>query len=317
MIDRFIKTAKKIKARIVLPEFYDGRIQEAAKKSRDFSVPVFPCWNDAEISLAKKSGAGFVDCREVHKDLARGYSKITGIKLRTAEVIVKDKLISAALLLKLGYVDAMVGGCVYTSGDFIAVSKQVIGLRKGIRVPSSFFIMDVPGFGQYVYADASVNPNPTAEELADIAVMTGISAKQLLGIKPRIAMLSFSTKGSAEHPDVCKVVRATELAKKKGKKFGLLVDGELQADAALRLDVAKRKIKGQIGEVAGRANVLIFPDLDAGNIAYKLTQYFGKARAYGPILQGFAKPLSDLPRGARVEDIIGILAIVSVLSQQK
>ncbi len=317
MTERFIQKAKKTKAKIVLPEFYDERIQKAAKKAKDFAVPVFPCWIEEDVALSKKCGIKYIDCSSIQKELTKAYIKLSKVKARTAEAIVKDKLISAALLLKLGYVDGMVGGCVYTSGDFIAVSKQIIGLKKGIRIPSSFFIMDVPGFGQYVYADASVNPNPTAEELADIAVMTGINVKKLLGIKPRIAMLSFSTKGSAEHPDVHKVIKATKIAQKKGKRFGLAIDGELQADAALRLDVAKRKIKGDLGKVAGRANVLIFPDLDAGNIAYKLTQYFGKAFAYGPILQGFNKALSDLSRGAKVEDIIGIIAIVSVLAKSR
>ena len=195
----------------------------------------------------------------------------------------------------------------------------MIGLQQGISVPSSFFIMTIPGYkggeqGALLYADASVNPNPTAEELADIAVISGQTAKKLLNWKPRIAMLSFSTKGSAEHPDVSKVIKATNIAKKKIK--GLAIDGELQADSALVMSTAKRKIKEKIGDVAGKANILIFPDLDAGNIAYKLTQILAKANAYGPILQGFAKPVSDLSRGATVEDITGVIAMLSVWSKR-
>ena len=159
-----------------------------------------------------------------------------------------------------------------------------------------------------------MNPNPTAKELADIAVSTGLTAKTLLGWKPRIAMLSFSTKGSANHPDVNKVVEATEMAKRKAAGAGIEIDGELQADAALVPSIAERKMKEGTGKVAGRANILIFPDLDAGNISYKLTQILANANAYGPILQGFNKPLSDLSRGAKVSDIVGAIAIVAVIA---
>lgn len=167
-----------------------------------------------------------------------------------------------------------------------------------------------------IYADASVNPNPTAEELADIAVSTGMTAKTLLGWKPRIAMLSFSTKGSAVHHDVSKVVEATEIAKRKAKGTGIEIDGDLQADAALVLSTAERKMNGMIGKVAGRANILIFPDLDAGNISYKLTQTLAKANAYGPVLQGFDMPLSDLSRGAKVKDIFGVITIVAAIADK-
>jgi phosphate acetyltransferase len=168
--------------------------------------------------------------------------------------------------------------------------------------------------GTLMYADAAVNPDPTAEQLADIAIATGRSARSLLGWEPRIAMLSFSTKGSANHPLVDKVIRATEIAKTKAPEMD--VDGELQADSAIVPEVAKKKIR-EPGLVAGRANILVFPDLNAGNIAYKLTQYLGGAKAYGPILQGFSKPISDLSRGAKIEDVVGVIAIVCVLSQSE
>ncbi|RLE42198.1 phosphate acetyltransferase, partial [Candidatus Woesearchaeota archaeon] len=249
---------------------------------------------------------------------AKVYSRLSKTPLRTSLLIAKQPLFYSALALRCNDVEAMIGGLVYTSGDFIAVCKGVIGLKKNIAVPSSFFIMEIPNFEDgkekiLVYADASVNPNPSSEELADIAIATAESTKKLLGITPRVALLSFSTKGSASHPDVSKVIEATKIARKKAKKFK--IDGELQADAALRLDVAKRKIKGDIGDVAGRANVLIFPDLDAANISYKLTQILAKANAYGPILQGFKKPLSDLSRGATVQDIIGVIAIVATITR--
>jgi phosphate acetyltransferase len=198
---------------------------------------------------------------------------------------------------------------------------SVIGLRKGISIPSSFFIMEIPGYeggegGALLYADASVSPNPRPACLANIAIATGQSAKALLGWKPRVAMLSFSTKGSASHPDVEKVVQATEIAKRMAKGKGIAIDGELQADAALVLSTARKKMKGGIGEVAGKANVLIFPDLDAGNIAYKLTQILAGANAYGPILQGFSKPLSDLSRGATAEDIAGAITIIALMAER-
>jgi phosphate acetyltransferase len=203
---------------------------------------------------------------------------------------------------------------VYTSADVITASEGIIGLRKGVSVPSSFFIMEIPGYksaenGLVLFADSSVNIDPTAEQLADIAITTAGTAKELMGWVPRVAMLSFSTKGSAIHPLADKVTNATKIANRKAK--GLHIDGEMQGDSALVMDIAMKKMKGKVGDVAGRANVLIFPDLDAGNISYKLVQTFAKANAYGPILQGFQRPVSDLSRGAKADDILGAIAILS------
>jgi len=308
-INSMEKKAKGLNRRIIFPEGEDERIQKAAKKAAKEKI--------AEPILITPK---VIEKSEKLKKYAKEYSKKFKVSNETAMSIIKHPLFYSAMAVKLGDADGMIGGCVYTSGDFIAVCKQVIGLQKGVSVPSSFFLMSIPNCefgeeGNFIYSDASVNPNPTEKELADIAVVSGETAKTLFNWKPKVAILSFSTKGSAEHPDVCKVINATKIAQKKAKK-GIAIDGELQADSAVIQSVAKKKIKGKTGSVAGQANVLIFPDLDAANISYKLTQRLAKADAYGPILQGFAKPVSDLSRGATVKDIYGVIAMLCVWSKR-
>ena len=320
--------AKGLNKKIIFPESTDERILKAVEQTtKKRIIKAILVGNKDEIKAKAGSlkislkGIEIIDPLKSNnlEKYTSIYTKKTKTSKKTAGLIVQKPLFFAALAVSAGDADGMIAGAVHASGDVIAVSQNIIGLQKNILVPSSFFLMTVPNYkggeqGTLLYADASVNPNPTAEQLADIAIISGQTVKKLLNWKPRIAMLSFSTKGSAEHPDVSKVIKATEIAKKKAKN--LAIDGELQADSALVMSVAKKKIKGKLGPVAGRANILIFPDLDAGNIAYKLTQRLANADAYGPILQGFAKPVSDLSRGATVEDIMGVIAILAVWSKR-
>ncbi|MBT3257860.1 MAG: phosphate acetyltransferase, partial [Deltaproteobacteria bacterium] len=227
--------------------------------------------------------------------------------------IVTQPLCFGAMMVKNNDAGGMVAGIAHPTEDVILASELMIGFQPGIGLASSFFVMEAPGFaggenGRLIFADPAVNPDPNPEQLADIAITTAHSARDLLGWEPRVAMLSFSTKGSAEHALVDKVVKATELARQKAPE--LLIDGEMQADTALMESVALKKMNSE-SPVAGRANILIFPDLNAANIGAKLVQRLANAASYGPVIQGFAKPVSDLSRGATVEDVVGASLMVS------
>jgi phosphate acetyltransferase len=215
----------------------------------------------------------------------------------------------AGLLLDTGRVDVCVGGNISSTGDVIRAAIHTVGVAAGISIVSSYFIMVFPG-RLLCYADCAVNPDPTDVQLADIAISSAKNFQAVTGEEPRVAMLSFSTKGSASHAHVEKVQSATRIVKDKAP--GLLVDGEMQADAALVASVGERKCKGS--PVAGRANVLVFPDLDAGNIGYKLTERLAGAEAVGPIVQGLKKPYCDLSRGCSVDDMVNVAAICSLMA---
>ncbi len=220
------------------------------------------------------------------------------------------------MLVKCSDADGMVAGACHATADVLRPSLQILKTAPGVELVSGFFILDVPDcdFGEkgtFLFADCGLNQDPTAEEMAAIADSSAKSFKNLVGAKPIIAMLSHSTKGSAKHPLVDKVTKAVEIA--HAKYPGLLVDGELQTDAALVPSVAKSKAPDS--EVAGNANVLVFPNLDCGNIGYKLVQRLAKAEAYGPMLQGIARPVNDLSRGCSAEDIVGVVALTAVQAQ--
>lgn len=243
--------------------------------------------------------------------------KAKGITPEQAEETMKNPLYYGNMMVKMGDADGMVSGAINSSANVIRPALQILKTAPGTKLVSAFFLMNVPNCeygnnGTFIFADTGLNPDPNADELAEIAISSAKSYKQLIGGEPKVAMLSYSTYGSAKSDLVTKMQEATRLAKEKAPD--LAVDGELQVDAALVDTVARQKAPES--KVAGQANILIFPNLDAGNIGYKLTQRLAKAEAYGPILQGIAKPVNDLSRGCIAEDIAGAVAITAIQAQQ-
>ncbi len=249
---------------------------------------------------------------------ANEQAKRRGMRPGAVRRLLERPLFYGAMMVNKGDAGGLVAGIANPSADLILAADMFIGLEQDVSIPSSFFIMQVPGFaggerGLLVFADAAVNIEPSSQELADIAVSTSRSVNKLLGWQPRVALLSFSTRGSSTHARVDKITEALQLAREKSPE--LLIDGEFQADAAIIPEIARRKVQ-EDSEVAGRANILIFPDLDAGNIAYKLVQWLAGAKAYGPLLQGFRRPVNDLSRGADPEEIVGVAAITAVQAME-
>jgi phosphate acetyltransferase len=296
VIDKARAAIKGKKKCLVMPEGRDERIMKAASRLRAEGLAE-PIVFDGALPPAS--------ARQVEAILSTRERMTAGMAKRLLE----RPLHRAAAMLAAGEADAMLAGAANPTARVIEAGLMTVGLKPGISVPSSFFLMQW-GDRCLVFADCAVNAQPTASELADIAIATAASAEQLTG-EARVALLSFSTHGSARHPDVAKVAEAVRLARHRAPT--LAIDGELQADAALSAEIAMRKTR-RPSEVAGCANVLIFPDLDSGNIAYKLTQHLSGAEVIGPVLQGFRKPLSDLSRGADVEEIVATAVVLLAMT---
>jgi phosphate acetyltransferase len=330
LVEQIKEKAKKNLQTVVLPESYDERMLFAAQKvveqglakivllgnpdeihgtaaAKGINLSGVEILNPANSPMLDTYVDAFVELRK-----SKGMTREEARKQLTAA----DNLYYAGMMVRMGDAGGEVAGATGTTGNVLKAAFQTVGTAPGIKTVSSFFLMvtkntDFGENGILLFADCAVNPNPDAQALAEIAVATARNCKSFLDVPARVAMLSFSTKGSATHADADKVLKALEIA--KGIDPNLQIDGELQADAALLPKVGEKKAPGS--SVAGKANVLIFPDLDAGNIAYKLVERVAGAEAIGPVIQGLAKPVNDLSRGCSVDDIVNVTAITAVQAQ--
>lgn len=330
-IDIVKEKAKMFPKRIVLPEGTEQRTIKAANEIiKEGLAQVILIGNrDQILHLADEyyldniAKATIVDPlnnpkKEQYIEIMLQLRASKGLTYEQASKLIEDPLYLGALMVKAGDADGEVAGADNATGDVLRPAFQYVKTLPGVSVVSGTFIMQIPNAmfgdnGMMLFADCAVHPNPTAAELAEIAVMTGRTARSIVGMEPRVAMLSFSTKGSAKHEMVDKVVEATRLAQEMDPT--LAIDGELQADAAIIPGIAAKKAPES--KIAGKANVLVFPSLEVGNIAYKLVQRMANAEAVGPILQGMAAPINDLSRGCSVDDIVGLVAITACQAAAK
>lgn len=316
ILDKLIEKAKKTPRRILLPEGEDPRIAQAAARMKREGLCIPICLGDPEAvhAAAGDNTIEVIDPKDEelvlrHADL---YAKSREIEARVAKRLLKRTLYLAASMLGEGEADAMVAGVANPTEQVLSAAGLAVGFEEGVTNPSSFFLMEMPDGRIFIFADCAVMVDPNAQQLAQIAVATARNCQRLLALEPRVAMLSFSTKGSARHAVVDKVAEAAALAQQAAPE--LAIDGELQADAAIVEGVATKKCPDS--NVGGQANVLIFPDLNAGNIGYKLVQRLAGAKAIGPVMQGFKKPVNDLSRGASADDVIGVSAIAALQCPQ-
>lgn len=327
-IDSIKERARQSIKTIVLPEASDLRIVKAAHialKEKyaniilvgdEENIKSMANENNLDISEAKIINPLKSDKAEIYANKLYELRKEKGMTLEMARELVKDEVYFSMMMVKLEEADGLVSGAIHSTSDTLRPALQILKTAPGTKLVSAFFLMVVPNCeygenGVFVFGDCGLNQNPTAEELVEIAHSSSKSFEQLVGKEAKVAMLSYSTMGSAKSELTQKVVDATNMVKEKYPE--MKVDGELQLDAAIVPSVGKSKAPNS--EIAGTANTLIFPDLNAGNIGYKLTQRLGKAEAYGPLCQGIARPVNDLSRGCSAEDVAGVIAITAVQAQ--
>lgn len=326
-IDQLKERAKQDIKTIVLAEGEELRtIQCAAIVKKEGYAKNILLGNPEKIKAIAEAegldidGVEIIDPAEGNEEYAEVFAELRkkkGVTIEQARETVKDPLYYGNMMVKMGAADGMVAGAINSSANVIRPALQILKTAPGTKLVSAFFIMVVPDCqygnnGTFIFADCGLNQDPTADEVSEIAISSAASYKQLIGDEPKVAMLSYSTYGSAKSDLVTKMQEATRIAKEKAPEIAL--DGELQLDAAIVETVAKQKAPES--KVAGQANVLVFPNLDAGNIGYKLTQRLAKAEAYGPVLQGIAAPVNDLSRGCVAEDIAGVVAITAIQAQK-
>ena len=326
-IEKIKEQARTEKKKIVLPETMDERILDATRIIVEEDIAEIILLGNKESILKTHPTLTNVEIidpltSELTKEFAQKLYELRKEKGMTLEeanrLLTEDFMYFACMLVKENMADGIVSGACHSTANTLRPALQIIKTKKDAKLVSTFFLMEIPNCeykenGIYVFADCGLVQSPTSEELASIAIDSAKSYESLTGEKPYVAMLSHSTKGSAKHTDVDKVTTATKITQQSSSE--ICIDGELQLDAAIVPSVAKLKAKDS--KVAGKANVLIFPDLDAGNIGYKLVQRFAHADAYGPVTQGMAAPVNDLSRGCSVTDIVGTVAITAVQAENK
>lgn len=327
-IEEMKNKARKDLKTIVLPEATDQRVLEAASiiLKEKFANVILVGDENQIFNIANENGLDVSKATIINPNKSSKYEgyveafyelrKLKGVDINKAKEMIKDPVYFGMMMVKMGDCDGLVSGAIHSTSDTLRPALQILKTAPNTKLVSAFFLMVVPNCeygenGTFVFSDCGLNPNPNSEELSEIAISSAKSFEQLVGKTSRVGMLSFSTYGSAKSESTEKVVEATKLVKEKMPD--LLIDGELQLDAAIIPEVAKSKAPGS--KVAGSANTLIFPNLDAGNIGYKLTQRLAKAEAYGPLCQGIAKPVNDLSRGCSANDIVGVVAITAVQAQ--
>ncbi len=322
LIESYKNKVRNYQKTIVLPEGHDQRVIDAAEMIvADGFAKLVILGDEKEVRAKSKSGLKGVTIinpktspkLDEYANLLYELRKAKGMTLELAKQTVTDEMYYGVMMVKTGDADGMVGGACHPTSDLLRPALQIVKTTPGIKAVSGFFILNNPNNAKYpklLFADCAVTPRPSSEELADFAICSDKSARQFLEVIPKVAMLSFSTNGSAKHDDVTIVSEATKIVKERAPE--VLVDGEMQFDAAVVEEVGKLKFPNS--QVAGNANVFVFPDLNAGNIGYKIAQRLGGYEAYGPICQGMAKPINDLSRGCVASDIVGVVAMTAIQS---